>query len=127
MTTETTGTDGQVRIVPFQPSDHPYPGRIRTPDAELGRYGRALWNAKYRIVLVVVVSMILAGVATHFVTPRFESTAVLEVDWQTPRAVLGAESQPASPSDTDEFINTQLRLLESDAVLRPVVQQMRLT
>jgi polysaccharide biosynthesis transport protein len=59
-------------------------------------------------------------------TPIYESTATIDIDRQTPSAIIGQESTRTMTNDSDQFIATQAKLIQSDSVLRPVVQQYRL-
>src|SRR5262249_6766009 len=56
-----------------------------------------------------------------------ESTATIDVDREMPTSVLGQEAtQTATTNDADQFLATQVRLIQSDSVLRPVVDQFHL-
>ena len=46
--------------------------------------------------------------------------ATVDVDRQEPQDVVGQGSMRAEGSDIEPFISTQLKLIQSDAVLRPV-------
>ncbi len=43
-----------------------------------------------------------------------------------PPAVVGQEASQAAPNDADQFLATQIKLIQSDAVLRPVAEQYHL-
>src|SRR5262249_8789548 len=59
-------------------------------------------------------------------TPIYESTAMVDIDRQTPTGVLGQEALQNATNDADQFLATQVKLIESDSVLRPVVDKYRL-
>ena len=68
--------------------------------------------------------------ATYFLskrlTPIYESTVTIDIDRQTPQGVIGAESTRSMLNDADQFIATQIRLVQSDSVLRPVAAKYNL-
>jgi capsular exopolysaccharide synthesis family protein len=56
----------------------------------------------------------------------YESTATVDVDRQTPTGVIGQEAMPSTANDADQFLATQIKLIQSDSVLRPVVDKFNL-
>ncbi len=68
--------------------------------------------------------------ATLFVslrlTPIYESTATVDIDRQMPTGVLGQEALQNATNDADQFLATQVKLIQSDSVLRPVVDKYHL-
>jgi succinoglycan biosynthesis transport protein ExoP len=50
----------------------------------------------------------------------------IDIDRQVPTGVLGEEATRSATNDADQFIATQVKLIESDSVLRPVVDKYRL-
>ena len=59
-------------------------------------------------------------------TPIYESTATVDVDRQMPTGVLGQEALQNATNDADQFLATQVKLIQSDSVLRPVVDKYHL-
>ena len=59
-------------------------------------------------------------------TPIYESTATVDIDRQMPTGVLGQEALQNVTNDADQFLATQVKLIQSDSVLRPVVDKYRL-
>ncbi len=59
-------------------------------------------------------------------TPVYESTATVDVDRQMPTGVLGQEALQNATNDADQFLATQVKLIQSDSVLRPVVDKYHL-
>src|SRR5207237_9536417 len=49
-----------------------------------------------------------------------------DVDRKVPMAVVGQEATQSALNDADQFLATQIKLIQSDAVLRPVVEQYHL-
>ncbi|HLY18070.1 MAG TPA: polysaccharide biosynthesis tyrosine autokinase [Bryobacteraceae bacterium] len=88
-----------------------------------------LWLLKWHrwkilaFVLVVTAATLLVSLR---LTPIYESTATLDVDRQAPAGVIGPEAVRESHNDADQFLATQISLIQSDSVLRPVARQYRL-
>jgi len=58
------------------------------------------------------------------IRPMYESTALIDADRQAVAGVVGETAERSfSESDTDDFLSTQMKLIQSDAVLRPVAQR----
>src|SRR6202161_1579986 len=89
-----------------------------------------LWVVKrhrWKLLGFVVFSVIATVIVSKRLTPLYESTAVIDIDRQTPAAVLGAESTTAANSaDVENYLTTQEEIVQSDAVLRPVVEKFHL-
>jgi uncharacterized protein involved in exopolysaccharide biosynthesis len=95
--------------------------------ASLSQY---LWVVKrhlWKLTGFVVFSVLATVIVSKRLTPLYESTAVIDIDRQTPAAVLGAESNAAVNSpDVENYLTTQEQIVKSDAVLRPVVEKYHL-
>src|ERR1700677_2302711 len=89
-----------------------------------------LWVVKrhrWKLLGFVVFSVIATVIVSKRLTPLYESTAVIDIDRQTPAAVLGAESTTAvNSADVENYLTTQEQIVQSDAVLRPVVEKFHL-
>jgi succinoglycan biosynthesis transport protein ExoP len=85
----------------------------------LRRHG---WKIAGFIVAVVVATLIVS----LRLTPIYESTTTVDVDRQMPTGVLGPEAMQNATNDADQFLATQVKLIQSDSVLRPVVDKYRL-
>ena len=59
-------------------------------------------------------------------TPIYESTATMDIDRQMPTNVLGQEPVKNTDNDADQFLATQVKMIQSDSVLRPVVDKFHL-
>jgi len=87
------------------------------------------WVFKRRslhIALFVAAATALALAVSMQLTPIYEATVAIDVDRQTPTGVIGQESSRAITNDSDQFLATQVKMLQSDSVLRPVVQKFHL-
>jgi capsular exopolysaccharide synthesis family protein len=59
--------------------------------------------------------------------PIYEATAGVDIDRQAPAEVVGQDStKPGAPSDADQFLATQIQMIQSDPVVRPVAAQFNL-
>jgi succinoglycan biosynthesis transport protein ExoP len=89
-----------------------------------------LWIVKrhrWQLIAFVVFSVLATVIVSERLTPLYESTAVIDIDRQTPAAVLGDESRATTSSvDVENFLTTQEQIVQSDAVLRPVVEKYHL-
>ncbi len=72
-------------------------------------------------------SVIATVIVSARLTPIYESTATIDIDRQEAGNVVGKDSdQRASLNDSDQFLATQLKLIQSDSVLRPVAQRFKI-
>jgi capsular exopolysaccharide synthesis family protein len=83
---------------------------------------RHRWRIGGFIALVVVGTVIISS----RLTPIYESTATVDVDRQTPSGVVGQDAARMVLNDSDQYLATQIKLVQSDSVLRPVDQRLRL-
>ena len=88
-----------------------------------------LWllrRAWWKIGAAVLACTALTAAACYMVTPQYEATTLITVDNKVPTSVLSENAGVQSSSDVEEFLNTEMDVLESDAVLRPVAEQYHL-
>jgi polysaccharide biosynthesis transport protein len=78
------------------------------------------------IAAFTVVATLIAFLVTNRVQKLYEATAVVDIDRMSPSAVLGEETRRQSLNDSDQFISTQMKLMQSDSVLRPVAEKFNL-
>ena len=83
---------------------------------------RNWWKMLLFVSCVVAATLVIS---TRLI-PVFESTATIDIDRQMPSAIIGQESNRTVANDSDQFLATQAKLIQSDSVLRPVAQQYRL-
>jgi succinoglycan biosynthesis transport protein ExoP len=78
-------------------------------------------------MLAFVVGITLAVLAVSArITPVYEAAATIDVDRQTPSGVIGQDAVRSAINDSDQFLATQTKLIQSDSVLRPVAEKFRL-
>jgi len=88
-----------------------------------------LWILKrYRWRIAGFITLAVAGtvIVSSRLTPIYESTATVDVDRQSPSGVVGQDSARTVLNDSDQYLATQIKLVQSDSVLRPVDQRFRL-
>ena len=85
----------------------------------LRRHG---WKMLGFVALVVLCAVVIS----LRLTPVYESTATIDIDRRMPTGVLGEESTQSVNNDADQFLATQVKLIQSDSVLRPVVDKYKL-
>ncbi len=82
---------------------------------------------KWKILGFVATCLLVTFLFSSRLTPIYEATAKIDVDRRAPSGVIGQEaSQAPSVDDSDTFITTQIELIQSDAVLRPVAERFNL-
>lgn len=113
-------------VLPFQGSGSlPLPGGRVSGDETIpvAQYLAALLRHKWRIALFALLCAVASLIISLRLTPLYESTAVIDIDRNLDVAAVGGEPQPGAQGNAEQFISTQMRLVQSDAVLRPVAQK----
>jgi len=103
--------------------------RATDPQAPGGSVSHYLWLMRchrWRILLFVTACVAATVVVSSRMTPVFEATATIDIDREVPTGIVGQEARRIGLNDSDQFLATQISLIESDAVLRPVADQYKL-
>jgi polysaccharide biosynthesis transport protein len=116
---------GQVPAYP-SPVYHPAEQEPEEGRLPLSQYLWILKRHRWRIGGFVALAVIGTVIVSSRLTPIYESTATVDVDRQTPSGVVGQDSARTVLNDSDQFLATQIKLVQSDSVLRPVDQRFRL-
>jgi len=85
-------------------------------------FRRRLWEI-FGFVAACTLAVLVISLRS---TPVFESTATLDIDRRSPTGIVGQESIQPFNNDADQYIATQMQLITSDSVLRPVELQFEL-
>ena len=80
----------------------------------------------WKMLLFIALVMVATLIVSLRLTPIYESTVTIDIDRRMPTGVLGEESAQAVNNDADQFLATQMKLIQSDSVLRPVVERYQL-
>jgi capsular exopolysaccharide synthesis family protein len=111
------------------------PTYIQAPSSEqdglqaavpLSQYLWILRRHRWKISGFVVACVLAALLVSLRLTPVYEATATIDIDRQSPSGIIGREANAATLHDSEQFLATQVKLLQSDSVLRPVVQKYNL-
>ncbi|HZU09081.1 MAG TPA: polysaccharide biosynthesis tyrosine autokinase [Pseudacidobacterium sp.] len=120
----------EIDLVPAKIFASPGFGPPRVDATNRSYLSQYLWIVKrhrWKLLAFIAFSVIATVIISKRLTPLYESTAVIDVDRQTPSAVLGdTTTAAASAEDMQNFLATQERIIQSDAVLRPVVEKYHL-
>src|SRR5436190_3084618 len=115
--------------VPFDMYRGPFSGpEVETAPASvpLSHYLWLLRRHWWKILGFVALSVAAAVIVSSRLIPIYESTATVDIDRQMPSAVIGQESTRSFLNDSEQFLATQVKLIQSDAVLRPVARRYKL-
>src|SRR5580704_10557963 len=89
----------------------------------LSHYLWILRRHKWRILAFVLGCVAATVVASSRLTAIYESTAAIDIDRQAPAGVIGQDAARMAPNDADQFLATQVKIIQSDSVLRSVAQR----
>ena len=124
--------DASRAITAIPDSVSPYlPYQYAEPEPEettlpLSHYLWVLKRHRWKILAFVLTCTIAALIISSRLTPIYESIATVDIDRQTPMGVIGQEAARPAFGDAEQFLSTQVNLIQSDSVLRPVVQKYNL-
>jgi capsular exopolysaccharide synthesis family protein len=92
----------------------------------LSHYLWILRRQGWKMLAFVVLAVVATLLVSLRLTPVYESTVTIDIDRRMPTGVLGDESAQIANNDADQFLATQIRLIQSDSVLRPVVEKFKI-
>jgi polysaccharide biosynthesis transport protein len=101
---------------------------LEAPAVPLSHYLWVLRRHFWKMAAFVATCVLATGIVSARLQPIYESTATVDVDRQAPSEVVGEDSTRSAgvPNDADQFLATQVKLIQSDSVLRPVAEQFHL-
>ncbi len=81
-----------------------------------------------KMAAFVAFAVIATAMVTARLTPQYEAKATLYLDRNAAKNLVGQDSQSGSANkgDTDNYIQSQIQIVQSDKVLRPVVEKFHL-
>ena len=91
----------------------------------LSHYLWVVRRQSWKIASFLVISLILTYIVSARLQPMYEATTSISIDRQAPNGLVGEDSrQPiASTQDADHFIATQIKIIQSDSVIRSVARK----
>ncbi len=89
----------------------------------LSQYLWIIKRYRWRILLFCVLTVSATLFISSRLTPIYEATVTIDIDRQSPSDVVGQDAGRSALNDADQFLATQMKLVESDSVLRPVDQR----
>jgi succinoglycan biosynthesis transport protein ExoP len=92
----------------------------------LSHYFWILRRHRWNILAFMTVCAVSALIVSQRVTPIYESTVTVDVDRRVPMGIIGQDAAQSTLNDADQFLATQIKLIQSDSVLRPVADQYNL-
>jgi polysaccharide biosynthesis transport protein len=115
---------------PIEASIGPPPPLFESEDSGLP-ISHYIWLVRKSIWMIcafMAVSLIGTYLMSSRLAPVYEAAASVNIDRQAPSGLVGDQAQrsTASSGDADQYIATQIRIVNSDAVLRPVAQRFNL-
>jgi succinoglycan biosynthesis transport protein ExoP len=123
---EVSGPTPVPEYVPLHPSYAYAQAEPEEPVVPLSHYLWILRRHKWRLLAFVLVCVASTVVVSSRLTPIYEATAVIDIDRQAPPAVIGQDAARMAPNDADQFLATQIKTIQSDSVLRPVVERFKI-
>jgi succinoglycan biosynthesis transport protein ExoP len=96
----------------------------QAPAIPLSHYLWLLRRQVWKIAAFVVTCLLATLVVSERLPRIYESTVTVDVDREAPTQIIGAGSERTGGSeDADVFLATQVKLIQSDAVVRPVAER----
>ena len=108
---------------PAGPALEPETGQASLP---ITHYLWILKRHRWKIAPFVVASSLAALIISARLQPVYEARTTIDVDRQTPTGVIGQDALRTATNDAEQFLSTQVRLIGSDSVLRPVARKYKL-
>src|ERR1022692_3973409 len=99
------------------------------PDQSAVPLSHYLWilrRHRWKILGFVLGCVAATIIVSARLTPVYESTATVDIDRQMPSAAIGQDATRIPADDADQFLATQVKIIQSDSVLRPIAEQYHL-
>jgi capsular exopolysaccharide synthesis family protein len=97
------------------------------PKVPLSHYLWILRRNLWMMIAFVASCVLITFIVSARIKPIYESTATIKVDIQAPADVVGQDSSRSSAyRNPDQTLATEIKLIQSDAVLRPVAEEFHL-
>ncbi|MGA2436313.1 MAG: Wzz/FepE/Etk N-terminal domain-containing protein, partial [Bryobacteraceae bacterium] len=110
----------------YRPAASNWEAEAEPPTIPLSHYLWILKRHRWKILSFVAACVAGTLIVSSRMIPIYESTAIVDIDRQMPADIIGESASRSLTNDADQFLSTQIDLIQSDSVLRPVAQQYRL-
>ena len=127
-----SGNGNPFALSPFYIQPMPGAGTVDGGEPEdqkvpLSHYMWIIRRHAWKILAWILLCLLGTFLVSSRIAPIYESTVTIDIDRQAPSAIVGQDSARAmSPNDADQFLATQIKLIQSDSVLRPIAEKFRL-
>ena len=101
----------------------PRPEREAEHVISFGHYAWLLKKHWWKIALATVLFTALTAVVTSRLTPLYEGVAKISIDEKISSQIISDGSVQTGGNDADQLFTTEVALIQSDGVLRPVAEQ----
>jgi capsular exopolysaccharide synthesis family protein len=101
-------------------------GTTRNGRAPESNYVWLLRRNWWRILVVIALSVAGTYGITRWITPVYQAESTLDIDVRALTGGPGSQPGAVSALDGDQFMETQVVLIQSDDILRPVVNEFNL-
>src|SRR4051794_14202990 len=106
------------------------PATFQLSDAQagvsLGYFGKRIRRYTWTIAAIMAATLAGAYFITNQIEPLYESTVTLKVERRSNNGYIGVQALMPPAGDSDQLMNTQLDLIQSDSVLRPATEKFHL-
>jgi len=106
-----------------QPTWSGYDAEPERASVPLNHYIWILGRQRWKILSFIFGCVAATIIVSARLTPIYESTATVDVDRQMPQGLIGQDATRVPSNDADDFLATQVKIIMSDSVLRPVAEQ----
>lgn len=91
----------------------------------LSHYLWIIRRQAWKIFVFVALCLVATYVVSSRLRPIYEGVATINISGQGPSTVVGeaAKSSGSVAQESDQYLATQIKMIQSDAVLRPVAQR----
>ncbi|HVN04970.1 MAG TPA: polysaccharide biosynthesis tyrosine autokinase [Bryobacteraceae bacterium] len=110
----------------IQPAWYGYDIEPPEPPVPLAHYLWILRRHWWQILGFAAACAISVWIVSARLKPLYESSVTVDIDPRMPAGIVGQDAARAPFNDADQFLATQVKLIQSDSVMRPVVQQFHL-
>ncbi len=120
--------EGRAKLAPVYVPSHAYitEEQHKRHRNSLPRFLSAIRRHFWKILSFIVACAMLTFIVSKRLTPVYESTAIIDVDRQNPEGRMAPTAQQQASDRVNQFLATQIRLIQSDSVLRPVAVKFKL-